>query len=112
MTSRRALLHGINIHAKFWENQSKKIKMRTHTHTHTQDDDLVNLQLFPDRRKADQNITPANLIYTHIHMRLTVMYLHTSWLSSWLYKLLGNCSLLKCVQAFREGACDCKRALA
>jgi hypothetical protein len=61
-------LHGINIHAKFGENQSKKIKMRQ---TDTHKDDLVNLQLFPDRRKADQNIPPANLLlYIHIHMRL------------------------------------------
>jgi hypothetical protein len=82
-------------------SKKKKIKMRRHT----QDDDLVNLQLFPDRRKADQNISPANPIHTHIHMRFTVLYLHKSCsLSSWLYKLLGNCSLLKCVQAFREGA--------
>jgi len=59
-------LHGINVHAKFWENQSNKIE-----ETGTHKDDLVNFQLFPDRRKADQNITPANLIlYIHIHMRL------------------------------------------
>jgi hypothetical protein len=70
----------------FGKIRQKKIKMRRQD---TQDDDLVNLQLFPDRRKADQNISPANLIlYIHIHNRFAVLYLQTScsW-SSWLYKL-------------------------